>query len=144
MLRSLAAISIALIIPLYAGSVAAAPRPVIIIPGIEGSKICDGKSQIIWGDTSSYTFSRLKSLRLPFNVADRDSSIHSCGIIESYQVIPLLWEANVYSGLLATLKKPDFGYTENDLAHLMHAKHELKANFCKTRSSVSARVSSAD
>ncbi len=30
------------------------------------------------------------------------------------------------------------------LAHLMHAKHELKANFCKTRSSVSARVSSAD
>ncbi len=32
----------------------------------------------------------------------------------------------------------------NILAHLMHAKHELKANFCKTRSSVSARVSSAD
>jgi hypothetical protein len=30
------------------------------------------------------------------------------------------------------------------LAHLMHAKHELKANFCETRSSVSARVSSAD
>jgi hypothetical protein len=30
------------------------------------------------------------------------------------------------------------------LTHLMHAKHELKANFCETRSSVSARVSSAD
>ncbi len=37
------------------------------------------------------------------------------------------------------------GATEKEkLAHLMHAKHELKANFCKTRSSVSARVSSAD
>jgi hypothetical protein len=30
------------------------------------------------------------------------------------------------------------------LADLMHAKHELKANFCETRSSVSARLSSAD
>ena len=30
------------------------------------------------------------------------------------------------------------------LADLMHAKHELKANFCETRSSISARVSSAD
>jgi uncharacterized Zn-finger protein len=32
----------------------------------------------------------------------------------------------------------------DDLADLMHAKHVLKANFCQTRSSVSARVSSAD
>jgi hypothetical protein len=36
------------------------------------------------------------------------------------------------------------GCTLLGLAHLMHAKHELKANFCETRSSVSARVSSAD
>jgi hypothetical protein len=36
------------------------------------------------------------------------------------------------------------GTSDQDfLAHLMHAKHELKANFCETRSSVSARVSSA-
>ncbi len=39
---------------------------------------------------------------------------------------------------------PSFEAFGRFLAHLMHAKHELKANFCKTRSSVSARVSSAD
>ena len=32
------------------------------------------------------------------------------------------------------------GCTSNQLAHLMHGKHELKANFCETRSSVSARI----
>ncbi len=47
------------------------------------------------------------------------------------------------SGLMATAQIRR-RHDSAELAHLMHAKHELKANFCKTRSSVSARVSSAD
>jgi len=38
----------------------------------------------------------------------------------------------------------DQRFFQGELAHLMHPKHEPKANFCETRSSVSARVSPAD
>jgi pimeloyl-ACP methyl ester carboxylesterase len=96
------------------GSVAnAALRPVVVIPGTMGSKLCDRSGSVIWGDRSSYTAARMNALRLPFDTSKRDLSIHSCGLIESVSIIPLLWESNVYSTLLKTLS--DIGYKPDDI-----------------------------
>jgi hypothetical protein len=99
------------------GEAVAGPRPVIIIPGIMGSKLCKGagNSNVLWGDAASYTFDRINAIRLPFEIKDRDHSIHSCGLIETVSIIPLFWESNVYSELLATLRKPSFGYSKDDI-----------------------------
>jgi pimeloyl-ACP methyl ester carboxylesterase len=95
----------------------AAPRPVIIVPGIMGSKLCKGLDDrnVLWGDAASYTFARINALRLPYDVKDRDTSIRSCGLIETVSIIPFFWESNIYSELLVTLRKPDFGYSKEDI-----------------------------
>jgi len=91
----------------------AVSRPVVVIPGIMGSKLCDGAGNVLWGDRSSYTASRIAALRLPADINSRDMSIHSCGLIESVSIIPLFWESNVYSGLIETLHK--IGYDDKDI-----------------------------
>ena len=42
-------------------------RPVIFIPGVTGTKLCDANKNIIWGDRYSYTAGRLRALRLPIS-----------------------------------------------------------------------------
>jgi pimeloyl-ACP methyl ester carboxylesterase len=88
-------------------------RPVIVIPGIMGSKLCDASGSVVWGDRASYTQTRLHLLRLPPDPATRDRSIKSCGIIDSVNMIPLLWESNVYSGLIKKLR--DIGYKDSEI-----------------------------
>ena len=75
-------------------------RQVVIIPGIMGSKLCDKDNHVIWGDRYSYTFSRINALRLPANPDQRDKSIHSCGLIDSINIIPILWETDQYNLLI--------------------------------------------
>ena len=99
---------------IVAGPADAALRPVIVIPGVMGSKLCDRSGSVIWGNRSSYTMARMAALRLPFDTSKRDPGIQSCGLIDTVSIIPLLWESNVYSPLLKTLA--DIGYkTENIL-----------------------------
>jgi|HubBroStandDraft_4_1064222.scaffolds.fasta_scaffold71223_1 pimeloyl-ACP methyl ester carboxylesterase len=91
----------------------AAPRPVVVIPGIMGSKLCDQSNNVIWGDRASYTAGRISALRLPFDGTEDGNGIHSCGLIETVSIIPLLWESNVYAPLLNYLRK--LGYGDNDI-----------------------------
>jgi hypothetical protein len=90
---------------------ACAGNPVVIIPGIMGSKLCSKDGSLLWGDRLSYTEKRLRKIRLPFKFDPDALDQKPCGIIESVNVIPLLWESNVYSGLINTLE--GFGYNEN-------------------------------
>jgi pimeloyl-ACP methyl ester carboxylesterase len=55
----------------------------------------------------------VNALRLPHDVAARDRTIHSCGLIEGVSIIPMLWESNVYSGLLSALR--DLNYQSNEI-----------------------------
>jgi pimeloyl-ACP methyl ester carboxylesterase len=97
------------------GNFARAERlPIVFIPGIMGSKLCDGANTIVWGDRLSYTKSRINALRLPFDPSQRDKSIHPCGLIESVNIVPLLWESNVYSSLLKTLH--ELKYPDDEIA----------------------------
>jgi pimeloyl-ACP methyl ester carboxylesterase len=59
-------------------------RPIIVIPGILGSKLCDGAGAVVWGNRDSlWNFDRLA---LPFG-ADPETLAHRpCGLIESIQV----------------------------------------------------------
>ena len=101
-------VGIALVTPAIGAS-----RPVVIIPGIMGSKLCDRDNNVIWGDRNSYTATRIIALRLPASPAARDQSIHSCGLIETINIIPLLWEADVYTPLLNFLKSQ--GYKDEEI-----------------------------
>jgi pimeloyl-ACP methyl ester carboxylesterase len=88
-------------------------RPVVVIPGIMGSKLCDGSGSVVWGDRASYTQARINLLRLPPDPSARDRSIRSCGIIDTVNLVPLLWESNVYSGLMRKLL--DIGYNDSEI-----------------------------
>src|SRR5262249_25084452 len=90
-----------------------APRPVVVIPGIMGSKLCDHTGKVLWGDRASYTTARISALRLPFDLNSRDRGIKSCGLIENVSIIPLLWESNVYVGLMDFLRT--LGYSEHQI-----------------------------
>jgi hypothetical protein len=92
----------------FSGSAYADTRPVIVVPGIMGSKLCDSHDAVIWGDRASYTAARINALRLPPNVESRDKSIHSCGLIHDVNIIPLLWTSDVYDTLLDFLKSNEF------------------------------------
>src|SRR5262245_37500266 len=99
---------------IFASTANAAQRPVVVIPGVMGSKLCDGAGNTIWGDRASYTAKRMHALRLPFDTDKHDKTIDSCGLIESISVIPLLWESNVYSALLKVLRD-DLKYANNNI-----------------------------
>lgn len=102
---ALVTFTIAVLFPLLAQ---AQSRPVIIIPGIMGSKLCDRNNNLVWGDRQSYTLRRLQQIRLPYTFDPKSLEHHACGIIDQISIIPLLWESNVYSGLRTTLTS--FGY----------------------------------
>ncbi|MFO1159329.1 MAG: hypothetical protein U1E60_10865 [Reyranellaceae bacterium] len=88
-------------------------RRVIVVPGVMGSKLCDQPERVIWGDRSSYVAGRVNALRLPPDVEQRNKAIENCGLIESINLIPLLWESNVYNSLLSFLK--DLGYKPENI-----------------------------
>ena len=109
-------LQLSLVVFLYAalGHVAiAAPRPVVVIPGVMGSKLCDQANNTIWGDRASYVSGRISALRLPFDGAGPGNGITKCGLIDSVSIIPLFWESNVYAALLKTLH--DIGYGDKDI-----------------------------
>jgi pimeloyl-ACP methyl ester carboxylesterase len=108
-----ASFSLSVVFLLFMTLQAICRSPVVVIPGIEGSKLCDSFGNVLWGDRSSYTAERINALRLPPDPTTRDKGIHSCGLIQSLSIIPLLWDSNVYSGLLNTLKQ--IGYQDRDI-----------------------------
>lgn len=91
----------------------ASDRPVVVIPGIEGSQLCSQSGAILWGDRFSYTYARINALRIPFGANGRDSGIHSCGLINTVNIIPLFYQSQVYSTLLSALH--DIGYADKDI-----------------------------
>jgi len=92
----------------------AAERPVVVIPGIEGSRLCNQSGAILWGDRASYTYDRISALRIPFGATGKESGIHSCGLITNVNIIPLFYQSQVYSALLTALHD-DIGYEDKDI-----------------------------
>jgi Lecithin:cholesterol acyltransferase len=82
------------------------PRPVLVIPGIMGSKICDKANKLVWGDISSTLRERLVRLSLPLDSESYATTpLSACGVIEQVNIIPFLWRSDQYNVLLDTLRE---------------------------------------
>jgi pimeloyl-ACP methyl ester carboxylesterase len=92
---------------------AAPSQPVIVVPGIVGSKLCeagpDGKpGKELWGAGLFY-MGRLSQLTLPLQSGAAEKKIVPCGLLDSFGVLGP-FDVDVYSGLVDFLKSA--GYRE--------------------------------
>src|SRR5271163_2823923 len=104
------------IIALFATSGRAAPkplRPVVFIPGILGSKLCDSHGKVLWGDANS--LANLASLTLG---GAHPQEIQSCGIISEIRILGPFWAVHQYDGLMKTLAR--LGYRDGENLFAFH------------------------
>lgn len=81
-------------------------RPVVVIPGILGSRLCDSSGNVIWGNASSY-----RNLpKLDLTSTSNAARVEPCGLVDEVLVLPP-FSIRYYKGLLDALK--GFGYEEN-------------------------------
>jgi pimeloyl-ACP methyl ester carboxylesterase len=109
--RSLRALSVAIVtaisICMHGHANAAPDRPVVFVPGILGSKLCQGNT-VLWGTgLSLFNFDKLK-----VRVADGGIPITACGLITNISLLGPFWTIHQYDVLLSTLRT--LGYTQNN------------------------------
>lgn len=80
-------------------------NPVIFLPGILGSKLCDG-STVVWGNVLN-TVRRFPDLELPLDPAA--NRLKPCGVLDDVQVLGPL-RAGIYNILFKTFA--DLGFKE--------------------------------
>ncbi len=92
--------------------VSAAPdRPLVFIPGMLGSRLCDkATGEVVWGGLSSY--SHFSDLALPLTTGELQLKHKSCGIIENVEILGP-WKVHQYDDLIDTLTK-HLGYKLGD------------------------------
>jgi pimeloyl-ACP methyl ester carboxylesterase len=79
-------------------------RPVVVVPGILGSKLCTTTGEIVWGSGSSLSnFSRLQ-----LN-SDSPEALVPCGLIDKIEILGPIYSIKAYTALLAHLKGIGFG-----------------------------------
>jgi pimeloyl-ACP methyl ester carboxylesterase len=84
-------------------------RPVVLIPGILGSKLCErATGKTVWGDRWSY--SNFSELALPAQFNPDQLPHTSCGLIDSVNILGP-FQVHQYDDLLHTLGR--LGYREN-------------------------------
>lgn len=87
---------------------AAPERPLIFIPGILGSRLCDvSTGEVVWGELPSY--SRFSELALPIDGSAAPLGHKACGIIEQIEVLGP-WKVHQYDDLIETLRS--LGYSQ--------------------------------
>lgn len=102
------AVAIAALLTATTATEAAKPeRPVVIIPGIVGSKLCKGK-EVVWGTVDS--LKKFASLALPVGDPGNAGGIKPCGVISRIKVLDL-FNVDQYSTLFTLLKNKG-GYVE--------------------------------
>lgn len=82
-------------------------RPAIIVPGILGSKLCDG-DQVVWG--SALSFKNFYKLDL---LDERNGHIKPCGIIDSISVLGPFWKIDAYGPLISHLNSLNYEKDKN-------------------------------
>ncbi len=83
-------------------------HPVVVVPGILGSKLCTKSNAVVWGTKHSLkNFSRLR-----LDVA-KPEKLHACGLIDRVEVLGPLYSIKAYDALLKTLENMGFKENEN-------------------------------
>ena len=88
-------------------AVFAAPpdRPVVFVPGILGSRLCQGQD-ILWGNI----FSLNNFGKLQISLDRPRPEITSCGLVEKIALLGPFWAVHQYDDVIATLRK--LGYRD--------------------------------
>jgi pimeloyl-ACP methyl ester carboxylesterase len=82
----------------------ASQRPVIVIPGILGSKLVNSNGEVLWGDRGSLA----NFGRLDIEPAARQQEISPEGLIERIRLLGPFWTIHAYDDLLAYLRALGF------------------------------------
>jgi pimeloyl-ACP methyl ester carboxylesterase len=88
-------------------------QPLVFVPGILGSKLCEGRD-VLWGSASS--LSNFNKLEIQPNSAGPD--IFSCGLVDRISVLGPFWTIHEYDGLIKTLT--NLGYKEGSSLFVFH------------------------
>jgi pimeloyl-ACP methyl ester carboxylesterase len=105
-----------IVLLLFAPAAFAVDRPLVFIPGILGSKLCERQSgNVIWGTRAS--LQNFKQLALPVTYDPAKLEHVSCGIIEDVQILGP-WRFHQYDNLFETLR--GFGYALNGDLFVFH------------------------
>lgn len=77
-------------------------RPVVLVPGILGSKLCTASGEVVWGTVKSlWNFDRLE--------LEQSGRLDPCGLVTEVQVFGPLYSIKAYDSLLKSLQA--IGYT---------------------------------
>lgn len=82
-------------------------HPVVLIPGILGSKLCSSSGAVLWGASARESLSNFHLLDL----TDKASgTVTACGIVDRIQVLGPLYSIGAYSSLIDAMR--DWGLVE--------------------------------
>jgi pimeloyl-ACP methyl ester carboxylesterase len=85
-------------------------RPVVFIPGILGSKICEKATRkVIWGDR--WSLANFSQLALPLSIDENNLPHEPCGLIDAVNILGP-WQIHQYDDLFSSLS--GLGYKENE------------------------------
>jgi hypothetical protein len=111
-LRTLVALWLACFISFFStGSTASAQakRPLVFIPGILGSQLCDSAGHLVWGKAGS-----LWNLdRLEITPSGPVEKLTSCGPLTTVVSLGPFWQQDIYTPLLEAMKK-EWGSVEGE------------------------------
>jgi pimeloyl-ACP methyl ester carboxylesterase len=79
-------------------------RPVVFVPGILGSRLCDSQERVVWGSRNSLGNLSQLELDVPANPV-----LHPCGLVDAIQILGSLWTHNTYKSWIAGLA--DIGFS---------------------------------
>jgi pimeloyl-ACP methyl ester carboxylesterase len=74
--------------------------PVVFVPGILGSKLCNTAGDVLWGKSARQSLSNFHVLDL---TTSAPGSVKPCGIVDSIQVLGPFYSIAAYSNLLDTM-----------------------------------------
>jgi pimeloyl-ACP methyl ester carboxylesterase len=85
-------------------------RPLVFVPGILGSRLCDPNDTIVWGTVTSFSnFPRLE-------VGNPENPVlHPCGLVDEIQILGPFWIHDTYKSWLDALKQVGFSPERNNL-----------------------------
>jgi pimeloyl-ACP methyl ester carboxylesterase len=101
-------IAFAVLSPMVASAAETVQRPLIIVPGILGSKLCTGSGEVVWGTGRS--LSNFTRLQLDGPAPEK---LVPCGIIDKVEVFGPIYSIKAYKALLDHLK--EIGFNESNL-----------------------------
>jgi pimeloyl-ACP methyl ester carboxylesterase len=79
-------------------------RPLVFVPGILGTRLCDANNTVVWGNIKSFSnFSKLE-IGNPTSPA-----LHPCGLVDEIQILGPFWTHDSYKSWLDALN--DIGFS---------------------------------